>query len=984
MRSQTIAVKVLKTSLLFFILSSFVLTPAGLGPSADASGKLADKYKDALKLKPVDFSAFSEAQLPMYANVVQKQMDEGVADVKGTRVEISSAAYSAFGSLANAAPELKSGIGDKAQEVLLWQEDVDWIEWPVEVPEDGFYNIELTYYPIEGKRSSIDRALKIDNQFPFNEAQRLAFYRMWADKAEPVLNSKGDHIRPKQVEVPRWETVRLVDNEGKHPEPFRFYMTKGKHTLRMETLKEPVAIEKLALVSPEDPPSYEQVKQAYADNGYKETKDRFVKIQAEKAWYKTDPTIRRESGSDPLVEPAAGGNLILNVIGDYRWRKGGQYITWKLDVPEDGLYKIAFKVGQWWGDGLPGYRKIELDGKVPFKELEQYSFRYDRDYYIETLGNKNEHYLFYLTKGEHTLKMTAQLGPYTDVIQSLSDTIFQISKVNRDIIKVTGTKPDLNFRYELEKRIPTIIGDLDQIIEGLSFQIEELRDIAGKSPAIVESLKMIRDQYRQMRENPDKIPVMLEDITNTQGQLGNWMLSLKETPLVMDYIVVASPDERMPRAMSNLFQRMWSMTQNFITSFYKDYDSVGDNFGGTGENKVIDVWVGNGREWAELLKDLADEDFTPETGIYVNVNTIPAGQLAVGSANTLLLAASSGRAPDVATSAASTLPVEFSIRGAVADLSKFPDFDEVAKQFLPGSLIPFQYNGGVYALPETQDFNLLLYRKDILSELNLGIPETWEDFYKMLPILQRNGMNAWVPAVIDPFLYQHGGSFYSDDLTETGLNTPEAYAAFKEWTDLYTNYRLPIQADFFNRMRSGEMPIGLGGYQMYVLLATAAPELAGRWGIAPAPGIRKEDGTVDRTAGGAVTGTVIFNDSDKKEESWQFVKWWMSKETQLRFGQELESLLGVEARWNSANIEAFEELPWSKEDLATFKEQWKWYREQPVVPGGYFTARHIANAWNRVVLSAVNPRESLEQAVKDINKELRAKQEEFGFKVSTE
>jgi ABC-type glycerol-3-phosphate transport system substrate-binding protein len=192
---------------------------------------------------------------------------------------------------------------------------------------------------------------------------------------------------------------------------------------------------------------------------------------------------------------------------------------------------------------------------------------------------------------------------------------------------------------------------------------------------------------------------------------------------------------------------------------------------------------------------------------------------------------------------------------------------------------------------------------------------------------------------------------------------------------------LPIEANFFNRMRSGEMPIGIANYTTYVQFSVAAPELTGRWGIAPLPGTLKEDGTINRSAGGAVYGNVIFKQSKHQKESWEFLKWWMSKDVQLRFGQELESLIGVEARWNTANSEAFKDLPWPKEDLETFIEQWKWYRERPVVPGSYFTARHIMNAWNRTVLSGMNPRESIEQAVKDINKELHAKQEEFGISV---
>ena len=46
--------------------------------------------------------------------------------------------------------------------------------------------------------------------------------------------------------------------------------------------------------------------------------------------------------------------------------------------------------------------------------------------------------------------------------------------------------------------------------------------------------------------------------------------------------------------------------------------------------------------------------------------------------------------------------------------------------------------------------------------------------------------------------------------------------------------------------------------------------------------------------------------------------------------------------------------------------------------GGYYTSRHIVNAWTRCVESGEDFRSSLEEAVEDINIELRRKQEEYG------
>jgi len=346
-----------------------------------------------------------------------------------------------------------------------------------------------------------------------------------------------------------------------------------------------------------------------------------------------------------------------------------------------------------------------------------------------------------------------------------------------------------------------------------------------------------------------------------------------------------------------------------------------------------------------------------------------------------MLAVISGNTPDVASGMSAGSPVEFAIRDSVYNLNKFDDYEEISKRFFPGVMVPFKYNSGNYALPETINFNVIFYRKDILNKLEIGIPQTWDELYEnTLPALYQNGLQFYFPQDLSSFLYQYGGNYYSDDFTKSGLDTPEAYKAFKEWTELYTSYGIPIVANFFNRMRTGEVPIGVGGYNNYVMLSVAAPELVGKWGVAFIPGRKNTDGTINRKTGSIEgSATVIMEQSTKKEEAWEFLKWWTSKEVQIRFGMELEALLGAEARWNTANRDAFTELPWKREDLKIIMEQLDTSIAQPVILGGYFTSRHISNAWNSVVLGDMNVRDALEKAVKEINKELKAKREEYGL-----
>ena len=120
-----------------------------------------------------------------------------------------------------------------------------------------------------------------------------------------------------------------------------------------------------------------------------------------------------------------------------------------------------------------------------------------------------------------------------------------------------------------------------------------------------------------------------------------------------------------------------------------------------------------------------------------------------------------------------------------------------------------------------------------------------------------------------------------------------------------------------------------------------------------------------------------MNQSEHKDASWEYLKWWTSAEVQGDFARELEALIGIEARWNTANVEAFMDLPWNKADLEVIESQWEWVREAPIVLGSYYTGRYLNNAWNSAVIGNMNPKDALDQAVEEINKEMRMKQEEY-------
>lgn len=865
---------------------------------------------------------------------------------------------------------------------FLWTEDTTSIEFQVRMEQDGVFQLDFDYYLVTGISVPGKRALYLDGTYPFIEANDLVFYRYFKDKNEPVVNSLGNETRPSQIEIPGYRTQKAINTNGLITEPMEFFLTKGTHTIRMEYIQGDIAVAGIRLTPKDEIPEYEELQKQYTELKLKKATES-VEFQGElTAIEKNDPTLRRENDGDPLAEPHSATERLLNVIGAYRWRNGNQKITWQFEVPEDGLYKMALRVKQQWQDGVPSYRQIEIDGKVPCTELLAYKFDYSTNWNTHVLSDDtNGVYEFYLTKGIHTLSMTVKAGPMTPIIESINTDIEVLSELLLKITLIAGSDPDPNYDYGFFNKIPNMKENMEMLCESMAWKYNELKKMSEKLPAMANNFLTIEAQLRAMIKNPYSIARKVGDLQSSQESLSNWYLELQKSPLVIDYFKLGPVTESWGNKQSNIFQKIGATLENFASSFTKDYDNVGSTLTGDVEIKdTITVWIARGTEWAEVIKEMADEDFTTKTGIAINVNVVPAGQLGAGSANALMLSVISGKAPDVALGVDVTSPVEFAIRDAVYDLSEMKDFEEVKNRFVEATLTPYEYQDGVFALPETMDFNVMFYRKDILNQYNIQLPETRQQLYDyVMPALYQNGFQFYFGRDFTQFLFQNGGEFYTEDGLKSALNTPEAYTAFKEYTELFTNYGVPEVANFYQYMRNGVMPLGIGNFALYMQLSVAAPELAGKWGIAPLPGVMKEDGTIDRTAG-AITaqGDVIMKQSDSPEASWEFLKWWTSADVQMRFANEVEALMGAEARWNTANKEAFLSLSWNKEDIEVIKEQWNWAKETPIVLGGYFTSRHLTNAWTSVVVSGGDVRDALEQAVKDINRELRMKQEEYG------
>ena len=336
--------------------------------------------------------------------------------------------------------------------------------------------------------------------------------------------------------------------------------------------------------------------------------------------------------------------------------------------------------------------------------------------------------------------------------------------------------------------------------------------------------------------------------------------------------------------------------------------------------------------------------------------------------------------------------MNLALRGAVEDLSKYEGFEEVTSRFSEGTMTPFAYQDGYYALPLSETFNMMFVRTDIFEELGLEIPQTWDEFYQVVTILQRNNLEVGIPSNVGMFatlLLQYGGEFYNSELTNTMFDSDAAITAFEMWTGLFSRYGFPLTFDFYNRFSSGEMPLAIADYALFLQVEAASPELSGRWEMVPIPGVEQADGTIDRSlsisaATGAntspglaqsITCGVIFSQSQNLEGAWKFLDWFTSDEIQTEYGRGIESALGSISRYTPANSTAFNNMAWSKEERLLLNEQRSNVRTLNEISGNYSVTRELVNAFRRVVYDNANPTDTIYTYNRRINRELERKQE---------
>ena len=158
----------------------------------------------------------------------------------------------------------------------------------------------------------------IDGKVPFEECKNLTFSRSFQNKDEIQTDESGNQIRPQQEETPEWLRTDYYDHIGYYQEPLCFYLTQGTHVIRLESVREPLAIGSLKFYQARKPQKYQAPAQTDGSSGY-------IRIQGEDAANKSDNLVYPiNDKSSPATDPSSYNTILLNIIGGTKWQNNGK------------------------------------------------------------------------------------------------------------------------------------------------------------------------------------------------------------------------------------------------------------------------------------------------------------------------------------------------------------------------------------------------------------------------------------------------------------------------------------------------------------------------------------------------------------------------------------------------------------------------------------------------------------------------------------
>ena len=710
----------------------------------------------------------------------------------------------------------------------------------------------------------------------------------------------------------------------------------------------------------------------------------------------------------------------------------GMYICRTIKIHGGNLYKYGED------DGTP---------EVPFAEAYQAEFNYSKKWQSTFVSKDEVPFMFFFEEGvEYTVYFECSLGTLKEYIQRVEVSLDKINAAYLSILQYIGTDPDKNANYNYIGYIPEVLVTLlEEALELMAVK-EGLEELCGTNGSHIATLETIAILLNTMgKDYGDEIAANMSTLKSYLGTLGTWINSSKASSMIVDSIWVipaceeggkiVADEDALPKAKAGFFKSLWFEIRSFISSFFVNYDQMGLTVIPDENTLNIDVWLATGRDQSQIWRTMIDanskDGFTYNTGTAVSLKLVTGG--------TLLPSILSRKGPDVYLGLGAADVINYAIRDAVLGISGNVSEDKMdpkdnaifantyysyrnsdgsvvtgteKREGVEADFVSNNFATAVdgnfadaamdtvtlldvsYGIPQTMSFAMMFYRMDILADLGLEVPETWQELLSILPVLQTNNMSIGVSYIdaLDFMIYQSGGSMwkYTDETlydskyagARIDLDSSIALETFNFTCRLYSDYSFPVSYDASNRFRTGEMPIIIGGYSgIYNTLTVYATEIEGLWEFCSLPGSKRADGTFNYDSLANISASVILYgcQGDELLASWQFLQWQTGENAQADYGNRMVALIGPSAKYETANLKAIDDLSWTASEKAAIMNQMDHLSSIVNYPGSYIITRYTQFAFLDAVNKSADPIDAISGYIDAINSEIARKRQEFGL-----
>ncbi|MEY3609597.1 MAG: hypothetical protein RLZZ264_118, partial [Bacillota bacterium] len=480
-------------------------------------------------------------------------------------------------------------IQEEVEQVIRFESTPAYVEYEVEVPQDYEVVISLDYLPLDAGIRDIELSLMLSGAYPFEDAEQITLKKWWNTPHQFATDRYQNEIMPKATLEQLWRTQSLFDTEQLQAQPLLWPLNAGLNTIRIYSLQGAFLLGNLRLSPLTNAPTYASYINEH--QGGIVQQDSLIKVEAEHLASRNSLLARFSTNREPNVSPFALIEGKLNVIDGATYQTPGQTITYDVTVPASGFYYLTFKVLQNRIQSI-SYRRLKINGVVPFDEANLIPFPANRQWQQVTLGPLDgDAYQFYFPAGTHQLSLEVNASPFAASYHAIRTLMNDVNELSLAIKKITGNTIDPNREWDLLTYLPNLVSTLEGYITTLDHVNVQWKTLmkASDQSDVLASIKIAKQLLTTLRNDVDAIPRRIQTLSGSSGsvlyRLGTILPLLIQSPLTIDQFYLHGEEAPLPVATAGFLRLIWVGIQRFFASFFSDQFQDSTN-----PNEVV-VWV---------------------------------------------------------------------------------------------------------------------------------------------------------------------------------------------------------------------------------------------------------------------------------------------------------------------------------------------------------------------------------------------------------